>query len=373
MKFFDVSKVLRVGISILVFMSLITVVGMKTREAHQFFYMLSVMALFGLVIRNVWVSCFLWWSIFLYVYYRFNIGGVYLQNIFIGCVLYYLTKLSYKKEHINYYINAVLWMVVVNLGYSIFQILGKDFIYADMCGVKGFMGAEAYYGVLIALAIPLVATRRWKLAIPLSLALFYPLCMSRSSTNVLMGGIGFLFALWFKIRNSYYVYRFRNVIIALSIVGVVAGTGLYIRKVDKPDIARFDVWYLAMRDGMVHPVTGWGMDSFRQATKKKQHIYAIKTENKEGKMHIDWWDNPHNLYVSLFFEWGILGWILLLGYLRQCAVWFIRAEKDANTVGIAGVGIVLLLVSFAHFPLFLGRFVVFLIPLGAMLEIQTRE
>jgi len=136
---------------------------------------------------------------------------------------------------------------------------------------------------------------------------------------------------------------------------------------------RKGVWKKAMSDALIHPVKSWGLDSFRNQTKMKKHIYVMNvTKNKEGQIiHADIWDNPHNLYVSLLFEWGIISLFILGGLLRYYAIRFNRCVKSPNVVGLAGFLIVLLIVSIGQFPLFLARLACFIVPAAALFEITT--
>ena len=137
------------------------------------------------------------------------------------------------------------------------------------------------------------------------------------------------------------------------------------------------MWHMALMDAKQRPMTGWGLDSYRNYTKQKPYIYIkdphmdISEDKKSRRLTAGFWDNPHSLLISLFFEWGIFGIIILGGYIRFCAIRFMRAIKDPNTLALTTVGLMVLIVSLGHFPMFLSRFCVIIIPLAAMYEIQT--
>src|SRR3990167_2260274 len=125
------------------------------RQTHQIVFMLMMMGAFSLILKNIWISSFLLWTIFIYSFFKFSTGSVYLSNIFFGCILYFLTKISFKKENINFYINGFLWFVFANIFYMIFQVCGLDFIfvkqiqhelYVDVLqndNIDGFMGHKS--------------------------------------------------------------------------------------------------------------------------------------------------------------------------------------------------------------------------------------
>ena len=358
--------------------------GFKLRIAQETMWRLMIMGTFGIILGNIWLTLFFGWTIFLFSLFKFGIGGNYLTNIFMGCVAYYLIKISFKKEHINFYINAVLWLIVLNIFQMALQLCRFDFIFEmaqytklgfmgtiDNCDPAGFMGYKAGMGCLMAFGIPLLATRPHKWAIPISLTLFLPLYLSQSSMAVAAGVIGLLFVLWYKMKRLHWA----GAVAILLLLGT-----LYVVKVDMPMGMmpnRIHQWKLVLKDAKKHPITGWGLDSFRNITDTKKHIYAMNYSERvvdgQKRQHFDYWDNPHNLYVSLAFEWGIIAFILLIGYLRQCGLWFIRAIKEPNTLALAGFLLVFFLLSFAQFPIFLARLACFIVPIFALWEIQVRN
>lgn len=376
-------KIVRCLIVGMIFLFLLTIQGMNdNRNAHQIIMMLAVIILFSSLLKNIWISLFLCWTVFLYSFFKFKIGSIYLTNIFCGCILYYLVKKAFKKEHINFFINGVLWFTAVNIVFMILQICKFDFVFDKVFyleGIKqaienttpsGFMGHISLMGCLMALSVPLLASKRSKWAIVGSLALFVPLYISHSCLCVLMAIVGLLFVLWFKIPRKIWIIS----VIAL----VLAGSG-YLKYVDRPDVARFIIWKNILKDNMVHPITGWGLDSFRNFTSYKDFKYRAPEgvykhpELDEGTeiIYIEWWDNPHNLYISLWYEFGIIGLILFFGYLRQCVMWFKNAIKYPDVIGLAGFILVFLGISVGHFPIFLAKFTAIIIPAFALYEISV--
>ena len=127
----------------------------------------------------------------------------------------------------------------------------------------------------------------------------------------------------------------------------------------------------SLEDINVHPITGYGLDSFRHILPGKKFSYVYPT--REGdKIFLNGWDNPHNFLISLWYEWGILGPILFFGYLTMLFNMFRYSIKTPNMLGLAGAAIAVLIVCTAHFPMFLARTVVFVIPLFAMFECEAK-
>ena len=158
----------------------------------------------------------------------------------------------------------------------------------------------------------------------------------------------------------------------------VSGVLFYFYK-DKPDLGRLPVWHKALIHAAKRPITGWGLDSFRRSDLSHKNFtyvnpphFALARDGKTKILETSSWDNPHNLYISLFYEWGLFGIIILIGYLRFLGLRFKHATKDRELLGLAGFIIALLIVSFAHFPLFLSRMAVFIIPIFSLYELKTR-
>lgn len=382
-------KVIRCFVIATLFIGAITLQGMADlRQAHRIIFMLAGVSLFSLILKNIWVTLFVLWSVFLFSFFKFSTGSVYLSNIFFGCVWYLIVKIAFEKKHINFFINGLLWFVAANVAYMAVQLSGYDFIYAKWAYVTftgvlrytvenrtpyGFMSHVSITSAMIAMAIPLLASRGGKIAWLGAVGLFVPLYILTTSLCFLAGGVGLLFVLYYRIP--------KKVFILLVAVLIACGFG-YTKKVDGIGVERFVQWHQVMRDAMAHPVTGWGMDSFANITPQKEFRYAqyIKTLDLEveGVMHKDsksilWWGNPHNLYISLFYEFGVIGLFLFIGYIRQNVLRFARSLKEPNIIGLAGFILVFLAVSAGHFPIFLARMAVLIIPAFALFEISTEE
>ena len=309
-----------------------------------------------------------------------------MSNVFYGCIIYYLTKLAFKREHIDFFIKMVLWVLAINLAYSVVQVFGGEFIYGTLDKPTenlvsresitifgklfrgrapfGFMGNTSVLAIFIAMCVPLLMSRgRWWAYTWCGLLLI-PLYLLHNSMGIIASMIGALFVLWFRIPRKAWIAS----VVALSLLG-----GVFLWKIDMPGLERIHAWKLMARDCTIHPITGWGLDSFRNVTEKKKHIYALNAV-KMGKESyaVDKWDNPHNLYISLFFEFGIVGLFLLCGYLRQIILWFRNSVKDSNAIALAGFLLVFLIVSVGHFPLFLGRLATIIVPSIALLELKIR-
>lgn len=361
--------------------------GWQFRECQQIFLICGVMAIMALWLKNIWIIGFVLWSIFSYISHGFQMGQVYLSNIFFGSVLYFFSLGCFKKEDIYKYLNVFIWFVVLNLWYIVPQTLGYDPIYQMTMWTQngfegfqesndpvGFMAFRSAMGMLMAMAIPVVMTRTWKLAKLCGFLLIIPIFVSSASIAIIASGFAILFVLWHSKFGK--MRKFKTLIITLLALAFLVGGCLYATKRDdalRSFGERADQWKLVMRDAMIHPIAGWGMDSFRNITEEKKWHYAKclnQIQGKDNQFATDIWDNPHNMLVSLFFEGGIIWVIMFLGYFIDITRRFLRSYRMPNTVALYGVMIVAFVLSLSHFPLFLARFMCFLIPMAAMLEIE---
>ena len=90
-----VRKIMRCSIIAIVFLSLMTLQGVTdNRETHQTIYMLMLVSLFSLLLKNVWMTLFILWTVFLYSFFKFTSGSEYLSNIFLGSIFYLVTKIE---------------------------------------------------------------------------------------------------------------------------------------------------------------------------------------------------------------------------------------------------------------------------------------
>lgn len=386
MKIDFINKLIRCVVIGIIFIALFTLEGIKDmRQAHQIVFMLAMISLFSFILDNIWVTLFLLWTVFLFCFFKFDSGKMYLSNIFFGCVLYYITKISFKKEHIDFFINGFLWFVVANIFYMAIQAIGYDFIYKGITyfegfeklvenkNIQGFMGHKSIMASLMAFAVPLLATRKSTISMIGAFGLFIPLYISHTALCLFVGFVGILFVLYYKIS--------KRLFITLVCIFLLFSS-FYYKKVDNLGTERFPVWCKVMSNFVVHPVTGWGLDSFGNFTKNKNFRYSNGVQNysyhkePDGKEYkditfIEFWDNPHNLYISLLFEFGFIGLFLFVGYIRQNVMKYKNAIKDPNTIALAGFILVFLLISMGHFPIFLAREACFIIPSFALFEVST--
>ena len=382
----------RGAIGVLAFLSIVGVQGFDTREIQQAFFSLFLICMFSLLLDNIWITLFMLWTVFLYIYFMFNTGIVYVNNIFIGVILYYIVKTFFKRDHIDRYIDVFLWFVVANLAFGVLQLLKFDFYYmlelnartgtttyVDNNKAAGFMGFESGLAMLCAISLPLILTRknkRWFVTLFL-IPIFIYSCSS--SIAVIASIISVSFVMWHKFTDVFIdKFKISKIYVVAYLSGLLGlGGFLYIKYVDFPQGimgTRLGQWKLTLHDATIHPITGWGLDSFRNITTLKPYIYSMGLDKvTTNTFRVDKWDNAHNLYIQVFYEFGIIGLILLFGYLRSLHIYFKERRQDLsnNTIGLYGAILAILVVSIAQFPLYLAAFAAFVVPIFALYEIEV--
>ena len=191
--------------------------------------------------------------------------------------------------------------------------------------------------------------------------LFYPLYLCHTALCLVMGIVGLLFVLWFQIPRVLWIS---------TLIGLFCLGGFYVSKVDPPRWEiRNRMWKRVLIDAAKHPISGSGLDSFRNITKNKPYKYMERKLEQKKRIWVEVWDNPHNLYISLFLEFSLVGLLIFGGYLRGLGVKYLRAIKSREVVGLTAFILVFLGISLAHFPLFLASFTPILIPAFGLTEV----
>lgn len=377
--------VARIYIIGLMFLTLFQMYGWQARESQQMFFVCGIIALVALFLRNLWITGFVLWTVLLFIINRMTGGQVYLSNIFFGSVLYLFSRMVFKES--EKYLNVFMWFVVANLWLSVCQVFNLDFIYRTVNYTKesgfvgftennqtiGLMGFQSAFGMLCAMAIPVIMTRPWRLAFLLGVGMFIPIYLSSSSISVAAGMAAFIFSIWNnpQVLGKFSKYKKRIIagILALFILGGIGYAKFKDDNISSYD-ARLQQWKLVLQDCQTHPIVGWGLDSFRNVDAEKTWQYARgATKLGDGSGYsADIWDNPHNIWVSLQFEWGFFGVILVLGYLVDLTRRYLKSWRLPDQTAIFGLMVSVMILGTAHFPMFLARFMVFIIPMAAILE-----
>lgn len=284
-----------------------------------------------------------------------------------------------NEDNIKMLFYFMIVFALINMAYMILQGFGWELLYQEFgkSGYQpqmlGFMGLKAIMGVLFAISIPFFAFRYPVL----SLGLFIPIYVSECSSA--MGGaiVAYLWQLWFLSKKWF--------CIAVGIMCI--GGVIYAYHDSKAGMFtdRFDMWKVALRDAVKKPILGWGPDSFRCVTPDKQFMYVknVRTQKtfhldvrdvaeydhthkydmkkygsfmKEGDT-LDPWDNPHNEYIKLFYEFGLPA-VLILGFLAYDIKQ--RFAPLKYLIPLVGFFLSLLVISVGWFPFELARIAIYI-------------
>lgn len=354
------------------------------RISQQQVLQVTAIGLFAIfVLHNIYLSLFLLWSLFLYAYFEWATPvGVVILTILSGCLIYEAVYRAINKENINIIFNCLIAFMLINVVYMIMQGLGWELIFEEFTRpgyqrqLLGFMGLKAIMGMLFAICIPFVAFRFPKLV----LTLFYPLYYSECSAAMGAGIVAYLWQIWFISKKWFYI---------LTILLCFGGTVYVIHDSHAGMFTdRANMWKVVLRDAVKKPIIGWGPDSFRCITPSKQFMYWKNVRTKEtdqidvrdtieyqhtGKYDFakygkfmqagditDPWDNPHNEYVQLFYEFGLPG-LLLLGFIAYNMVRRFNSQ-NIYLIPLSGFFIAILIMSIGQFPFHLAR-IAFYIPI----------
>ena len=362
---------------------------------------------------NIVIGIFFLWFIFVYVFN--NMGWTILMNVFFGLGVYLSAISTLNKEDITFLFKGCLTIGILAGITLLCQYLGFDPRGTMLRNTNGgvpkcsFFGIRAFMGVYFALLIPMVLSISWinevevikqtktviimllramgiLLWVVITVLLYFvPVGLSLSS-GALLGGVGAcLFYLWFRRRMFFWIVA----------IPVIAGGVLFFLKIDEPMgmcKTRLDMWKLVIQDIHRRPI-GYGLDSFRnnpndgslryfkyafnnksiRGIKKgddillqiskdgkpsEEELKAIKEWTKDGAHRggfIDFWDNPHNIYLSIWFETGYPG--LILFFVLVYFLWqrFKLSMRNKETVALFGCFLIILLSGITQFPFHVAR------------------
>jgi len=396
-------------------------VGKELRIAQELYFQMGAFALiFSLLFFklkpiarnkvNVCIGIFGIYSIGLFILGH-PMGFGTLLNIFFGISVYFIT-LQLSKADTKFILNTIIWVALLNVIYIVLQYSNFDFIYVlrgpngtsitNICDPVGLLGLKAVVGMWMGLGvIAALATN------PIvSIIFLIPLYLSKCSGAVFGLGLSTIFYLYYTSRKW-----FRIVVP----VALIAGIG-YMVFIDNPMgmmSTRPPMWKMVMKDVVYgynlknpqiqspflrNPLTGFGLDSFRngpikyfmravsQKTIRLIHVnnslvspdnIAIKRENGhiiyDNSEALDYWDNPHNEFVQLFYEMGLIG-IMIFGFIVYYLVRRFRGStKTRELVVISSLLIMLFASGISQFPFHLARIGIVLPILLGLYMVHTND
>lgn len=365
------------------------------RVAQESAFQLAAMLVLAVFVADFYVGAFLALNV-IHFYLSGEFGASQVMNVTMGTIVFYFSREFFKERSIRLIRPMFLWIAGINLCFMIAQAFGLDPLFVGRYnGTGGIMdrftdpvglfGIKMANGIFWALTAPILASY-W---LPLILIPAILIIFMHSSLAMLAYLVASVAYLWFTKRRK----------IALIAIGVAVLAGSAYILLDQKDDpktfrARFGLWRAITHAGFVKPL-GYGPDSFRNFTPTKDFLYVsdsdyklailkkssdttavvgymttsfqvdmvnkFKTQNNE--MNI--WDNPHNEYLQMLFEYGWPGLILLLLMIWSILRSYLSAINPESTVLFCGL-LVFFVSALAHFPCHLARTgIFFAILLGA--------
>jgi len=296
-------------------------------------------------LKNPWLRWFLVWMV-LRVIWSFvlkDTGGEFyitLNTIFIFLISYQFLMNEVRKEHIVHLLNAIciitllhllwmgmqffgLWVFVIPLNATGGKIFLKDWpLYILITPMKytitGLMGNPNTVSALLALGLPAFFRKRWCWAIPL---IWMGLVSSHSNGGTIPAGLATLWLVWNTTgRHKYWILS------GLGITGII----YLLKKGDFiADIwgVRPRMWWAVFRDVISkHWIIGWGIGKFKIATTHPNQKICIY-----GMLHNEW--------LELWFEQGIIGFGLVMGFMISAVkrYWFTINKSWISRIAFIGV------------------------------------
>lgn len=350
------------------------------RISQEQIFQIGVTVLYAIfLVPNIFLASILLYSCFLYAYFAFppHAGG-YVLNLFMACVIYNVSYKIATPKLMKAVRQILLWLCFSNIVFMLLQATNNDFIYKSCSSgqysidLVGIMGLKAISGMFLCFCIPFVPS------ILVKLALLAPIYFTESSAAVFAGIVCILYEV-FK--------RYGKKVLMIALVPLVIGGAFYIARDTKTGMFedRAELWKTTMRDAIKRPVVGYGLDSFRNVSKEKPWMYfknvttakseglkydlntksfIVRPEFAKNKDILDPWDNAHNEFVQLFFEFGAIGVIIVLAFIRDIYKRFKWSDLSERKY-IEPMMLVLtlyLIVSVGQFPFHMAR-TAYLIPI----------
>ena len=338
---------------------------------------------------SLWIGILGIYSVALFLLGGCRLGATTMLNIFLGCMLYF-TTLSIPKEHTHLIFKAVVMVCVINAVYLLVQTLGLDPIFIirgnvpNAIDLVGFFGLKATMGVYFAIGMMAAFFINPWLAIGFLPALY----ISKSSGAILGAFAGILFYLWWMKRKT------AKILFPIFLC-LIVGFLVFIKSPMNTLKTRPGIWKMAARD-IVYGInlqtptlqspflrnifTGFGIDAFMDGNIKYfnypltgNNIRGFKVPgglvNHEGRLFkfkngqtftpddkpLDRWDNLHNLFLSVFYDMGLIGLTICGFILYHIGIRLKNSTKSKELVTVSAMMIVILLSSTTQFPMYLAR------------------
>lgn len=243
---------------------------------------------------------------------------------------------------------ALFYVVLINLFFCVLQYFKMDSLISAMDSKlipipepTGLLRLPVHLGVIGAMISPILFIIH-----PLAFLTVIPLVyFSHSSTAVCVFGVSSVYLLSRRIpKKARYILPF----IVICAIGTAAAA-FFILKIDMPTGTfgqRFDVWQKSFFHVLKEsPYFGFGLGSFAD--------WKLTTLQNNGQP-IEWpW--AHNEYIQFLVETGILGCLILWGWMKGMFSKFLDVAGNYQSECIYTALFSIGLLSIIHFPFHLAR------------------
>jgi O-antigen ligase len=262
--------------------------------------------------------------------------------------IYALTVSNFRDEKsLSIIRSALSFSCIIPLAVGIYQFItgsGNTIISPGLNRIMGTLFHPSFFGMYLVILWPLLLYQTWY-SRKIGVRIFYLILFAAATLSIIMTytRITWLALLW-SIFGALLIFRRFKLLIVFGIISIIIG--LYH---SEPLIARFTEAFRFV-DGRIiiseYGSLAWRLDQWR---------LAIRLILEHPILGVGWWNfalhnpaqsTPHNDYLRVMVESGILGIICYIVLIGCLLLWFIRAyshlpkqSAEANLVGLVLVSI----------------------------------
>lgn len=361
------------------------------RVEQEKFYQVMCMVFTSLFVGNIWITLFILWNILLYVYGGYSVGSMQIVNCFLFGITFASARNLFSNKSLSLIWGPLKLLTAITIFYMIFQVfgIGPLDVYLDSKGVmqenstcnqlSGLMHLPAINGTFLALVAPI-----FLFTTPIiGLLMAIPILTCHSSGAILAYFALVVFWAWKKSPKKIFA-----IFAVISAIAFSAATYMDFKDDKLTYKSRFENWHLVLKLAWVNPI-GYGPDSFRNYNKIKNFVFfsdedynpgVVFAPARDGELarfryyspdngkwlerfggrvpkHFSGWNEAHNEYLELWFQYGLIGLLLMFLFVREVRERYVLSDKSRDVLIITGMFIVLAVSSITQFPFHLARIV----------------
>jgi O-antigen ligase len=348
---------------------------LKHRKKNTDVFLLDI--LYGAIVLTAIISFFLFGKASQMAHRVYTIFAIF--------ILYLFIRMSYKQYFSNKR-KLLLSFFVVIAGIEAFRGIIQFFSHLQM---KGFFYNENYFGMYLALNIPLALGLLWRKEKKLPYQILFSSLLGLMVVSVLLSrcrtayaGLFVTVLLMFFIRyhrsiklvylRSSRFIRFIWGSASVVILSSVAALLIYLKPMST--IGRFLVWKVSWKMFSDSPVLGVGYSNFSSLYNLYQGRFFDQGMGSElERMAASSIPFAFNEYIESLVEFGILGFVVIavFWFLVIKSVRYALRSNDNLTIGMSGVIFLYLIMSFFYNPSqILPLYLIFSVCLACVVSVQ---